>query len=116
MSLFGNFTLTFEDVFKNVFEKYMNNWRRNMTTENEQLDKTLDTENFDYVILYLMVMIGMFSFIVVAILVSMVKSRREENADDPYHNYIVNDRPENKIQSVIMENAAAKTYSGPTAS
>ncbi|OCT83994.1 potassium voltage-gated channel subfamily E member 2 [Xenopus laevis] len=117
MGTMANFTLTLENTFKNVFEKYMNNWRNNQTTENDDLQNTLNEENFNYVILYLMVMIGMFSFIVVAILVSTVRSKRnkqkEDNYEDPYHKYIVNDWPE-KSPCIILENVASKSYSAPT--
>ncbi|XP_053561142.1 potassium voltage-gated channel subfamily E member 2 [Bombina bombina] len=114
----GNFTQTLEDVFKNVFERYMNNWRNNDTTENNKLQATLEAENFDYVILYLMVMIGMFSFIIVAILVSTVRSKRNKNSeepyDDPYNKYIANDWTQK--QCIVVENTAAKSYSLPTSS
>uniref|UniRef100_A0A8C5MGX5 Potassium voltage-gated channel subfamily E member 2 n=1 Tax=Leptobrachium leishanense TaxID=445787 RepID=A0A8C5MGX5_9ANUR len=97
-----NFTLTLENTIKSIFENYMNRWRQNVTEENNQLQETMNTENFDYVILYLMVMIGMFSFIVVAILVSTVRSKRNKNSDDkyedPYHRYIANDWTESKTQ------------------
>ncbi|EMP32273.1 Potassium voltage-gated channel subfamily E member 2 [Chelonia mydas] len=96
-----NFTQILEDVFKNTFLNYMNNWRRNMTAEQDALQATVAAENFDYVILYLIVMIGMFSFIIVAILVSTVKSKRREHSNDPYHQYIVDDWGE-KYKSQIL--------------
>lgn len=91
MLALSNLTQTLEDVFKKIFITYMNNWRSNTTAEQEALQAKVDAENFYYVILYLMVMIGMFSFIIVAILVSTVKSKRQEHSDDPYHQYIVDD-------------------------
>ncbi|XP_024052802.1 potassium voltage-gated channel subfamily E member 2-like [Terrapene carolina triunguis] len=112
-----NFTQTLEDVFKNTFLNYMNNWRRNMTAEQDTLQATVDAENFDYVILYLIVMIGMFSFIIVAILVSTVKSKRKEHSNDPYHQYIVDDWGEkykgqilnqNDLKCTIHENISAR--------
>ncbi|CAM2096936.1 unnamed protein product [Caretta caretta] len=72
-----------------------------MTEEQDALQATVDAENFDYVILYLIVMIGMFSFIIVAILVSTVKSKRREHSNDPYHQYIVDDWGE-KYKSQIL--------------
>ncbi|XP_024895336.1 potassium voltage-gated channel subfamily E member 2-like [Pteropus alecto] len=75
MLALSNLTQTLEDVFKRIFITYMDNWRRNTTAEQEALQAKVDAENFYYVILYLMVMIGMFSFIIVAILVSTVKSK-----------------------------------------
>ncbi|CAH2219214.1 potassium voltage-gated channel subfamily E member 2 [Pelobates cultripes] len=113
-----NFTLSLENTFKRVFETYMNNWRNNVSAENTKLEDTLSAENFDYVILYLMVMIGMFSFIVVAILVSTVRSKRNKDSDekyeDPYQRYIANDWTESKTQCIVMENAVARSYTTPT--
>ncbi|XP_008515213.1 potassium voltage-gated channel subfamily E member 2 [Equus asinus] len=101
MPTLSNLTQTLEDVFKKIFITYMNNWRRNTTAEQEALQAKVDAENFYYVILYLMVMIGMFSFIIVAILVSTVKSKRREHSNDPYHQYIVEDWQE-KYRSQIL--------------
>ncbi|KAM8976539.1 potassium voltage-gated channel subfamily E member 2 [Pelodytes ibericus] len=117
MALGTNLTLTLEDALKNILENYLNNWRNNATAKNDQLQKTLNAENFDYVILYLMVMIGIFSFIIVAILVSTVRSKRNMNSDDkyedPYQRYIASDCTESKIQCLVMENAVAKSYTTP---
>ncbi|XP_016019585.1 potassium voltage-gated channel subfamily E member 2 [Rousettus aegyptiacus] len=101
MLALSNLTQTLEDVFQRIFITYMNDWRRNTTEEQEALQAKVDAENFYYVILYLMVMIGMFSFIIVAILVSTVKSKRQEHSDDPYHQYIVDDWQE-KYKSQIL--------------
>ncbi|XP_063202072.1 potassium voltage-gated channel subfamily E member 2 isoform X2 [Chroicocephalus ridibundus] len=68
MAEMRNFTWAVEDIFKETFLTYMNSWRKNMTESANKLQAKVDAENFDYVILYLMVMIGMFSFIIVAIL------------------------------------------------
>nr|XP_008105751.1 PREDICTED: potassium voltage-gated channel subfamily E member 2 isoform X1 [Anolis carolinensis] len=117
MDALQNFTLTLEDTFKKTFITYMNNWRRNDTIEEDKLQDRLDVENLDYVIMYLMVMIGIFSFIVVAILVSTVKSKRQEHSNDPYHQYIVDDWGEkikspiplqDDLKATIHENAGAK--------
>nr|XP_027784947.1 potassium voltage-gated channel subfamily E member 2 [Marmota flaviventris] len=102
-----NLTQTLEDVFRRIFITYMDNWRRNTTEEQVALQAKVDAENFYYVILYLMVMIGMFSFIVVAILVSTVKSKRREHSQDPYHQYIVEDWQE-KYKSQILHPEESK--------
>ncbi|XP_049641789.1 potassium voltage-gated channel subfamily E member 2 [Suncus etruscus] len=91
MSGTSNLTETLEDAFQRIFITYMDDWRRNTSAQQEALQAKVDAENFNYVILYLMVMIGMFSFIIVAILVSTVKSKRREHSNDPYHQYIVDD-------------------------
>ncbi|XP_048201848.1 potassium voltage-gated channel subfamily E member 2 [Perognathus longimembris pacificus] len=107
----SNFTQTLEDVFRRIFITYMDGWRRNTTAEQEALQARVDAENFYYVILYLMVMIGMFSFIVVAILVSTVKSKRQEHSQDPYHQYIVDDwKEKDKSQSLHLEEAKATVH------
>uniref|UniRef100_A0A8C9P1J1 Potassium voltage-gated channel subfamily E member 2 n=1 Tax=Spermophilus dauricus TaxID=99837 RepID=A0A8C9P1J1_SPEDA len=102
-----NLTQTLEDIFRRVFITYMDNWRRNTTEEQAALQAKVDAENFYYVILYLMVMIGMFSFIVIAILVSTVKSKRREHSQDPYHQYIVEDWQE-KYKSQILHPEESK--------
>ncbi|KAM5154807.1 potassium voltage-gated channel subfamily E member 2 [Callospermophilus lateralis] len=102
-----NLTQTLEDVFRRIFITYMDNWRRNTTEEQAALQAKVDAENFYYVILYLMVMIGMFSFIVVAILVSTVKSKRREHSQDPYHQYIVEDWQE-KYKSQVLHPEESK--------
>ncbi|OWK50827.1 Potassium voltage-gated channel subfamily E member 2, partial [Lonchura striata] len=101
MAKLQNFTWAVEDIFKETFLNYMNSWRRNMTEAANKLEAEVAAENFDYVILYLMVMIGMFSFIIVAILVSTVKSKRREHSNDPYHQYIVEDWGE-KYKSQVL--------------
>ncbi|NWU39961.1 KCNE2 protein, partial [Hylia prasina] len=122
MAKLQNFTWAMEDIFKDTFLNYMNSWRRNMTEATNKLQAEVAAENFDYVILYLMVMIGMFSFIIVAILVSTVKSKRREHSNDPYHQYIVEDwgekyknqvlNPED-LKCVIHENLGARDKTGP---
>ncbi|XP_050640611.1 28S ribosomal protein S6, mitochondrial isoform X4 [Macaca thibetana thibetana] len=111
MSTLSNFTQTLEDAFQRIFITYMDNWRRNTTAEQEALQATVDAENFYYVILYLMVIIGMFSFIIVAILVSTVKSKRQEHSNDPYHQYIVEDWQEKyKSQILNLEESKATIH------
>ncbi|XP_074153458.1 potassium voltage-gated channel subfamily E member 2 isoform X2 [Sminthopsis crassicaudata] len=111
MSVLSNLTQTLEDVFKRIFITYMDNWRSNTTAEQEALQAKVNAENFYYVILYLMVMIGMFSFIIVAILVSTVKSKRQEHSNDPYHQYIVDDwREKYKSQIMSLEDAKATIH------
>ncbi|KAG7272340.1 hypothetical protein CRUP_011588 [Coryphaenoides rupestris] len=77
-----------EDSLTRALGRYLDAWRRNSTATADALDRTLARENFDNVEWYLAVMIGMLAFIVVAILVSTVKSKRREHSDDPYHKYI----------------------------
>ncbi|MBN3277047.1 KCNE2 protein, partial [Polyodon spathula] len=108
MSDLANLTRTLEDAFKKVFTNYMNSWQMNETKAEKTLDDRLAAENFNDVVWYLMVMIGMFSFIIVAILVSTVKSKRREHSNDPYHRYIEEDwTAKLKNQILIMENPMA---------
>lgn len=109
MPTLSNLTQTLEYVFKRVFTAHMENWRRNTTVEQEALQAKAD-ENFYYVILYLMVMIGMF-LIIVAILVSTVKSKRREHSNDPYHQYIVEDwQGKYRSQIVNLEESRATIH------
>ncbi|XP_070607874.1 potassium voltage-gated channel subfamily E member 2 [Erythrolamprus reginae] len=117
MAALQNFTNSLEKTFKKIFIDYMNNWRNNTAMEQNALKERVDSENLDYVILYLMVMIGIFSFIIVAILVSTVKSKRQEHSNDPYHQYIVDDWSEklkhqilfqDDLKSIVHENCGAK--------
>ncbi|XP_063160487.1 potassium voltage-gated channel subfamily E member 2 [Candoia aspera] len=122
MAAFQNFTHSLEETFKKIFIDYMNNWHRNTTMKENALKERVDAENLDYVILYLMVMIGIFSFIIVAILVSTVKSKRQEHSNDPYHQYIVDDWGEklksqilfqDDLKSIVHENFGAKGKASP---
>ncbi|KFO20389.1 potassium voltage-gated channel subfamily E member 2 [Fukomys damarensis] len=116
MITLSNLTQALEDVFQRIFVTYMDNWRKNETMEQEALQTEVGEENFYYVILYLMVMIGMFSFIVVAILVSTVKSKRQEHSHDPYHQYIVDDWQEKyKSQVLHVEESKAIVHENPGA-
>ncbi|XP_059541926.1 potassium voltage-gated channel subfamily E member 2 [Myotis daubentonii] len=116
MPALANLTQTLEDAFRRVLVGYMDAWRRNTTAQQEALQARVDAENFYYVILYLMVMIGMFSFIVVAILVSTVKSKRQEHSNDPYHQYIVDDwKQKYKSQILSLEEAGAAVHQNPGA-
>lgn len=111
MAAAANLTQTLEDAFRRVFITYMDSWRRNTTAEQDALRAKVEAENFYYVILYLMVMIGMFSFIVVAILVSTVKSKRQEHSNDPYHQYIVDDwKAKYKSQILHLEESRAAVH------
>lgn len=63
-------------------------------------------------------MIGIYAFIVVAILVSTVKSKRREHSNDPYHKYIEgewNSQPQIQAynQSYVITNQSARTFDGP---
>lgn len=125
MAALQNFTQSLERTFKDIFINYMDNWRRNTTVQEDALEAIVETENFDYVIMYLMVMIGIFAFIIVAILVSTVKSKRQEHSNDPYHQYIVDDwngKLKDQIllhddpKCTIHENVGAKDKGSPKSS
>ncbi|XP_036896487.1 potassium voltage-gated channel subfamily E member 2 [Sturnira hondurensis] len=111
MAAVSNLTQVLEDAFSKVFTEYMDSWSRNKTAEQNALQAKVKAEDFYYVILYLMVMIGMFSFIVVAILVSTVKSKRQEHSNDPYHQYIVDDwQAKYKSQILSLEESRAAVH------
>ena len=101
----SNLTLHLEESLTSALGNFLNNWRNNATAAANALDKTLAEENFSNVIWYLAVMIGMFAFIIVAMLVSTVKSKRGEHSNDPYHQYI---KEEWTQQSDIINNYSAR--------
>lgn len=103
----SNLTLHLEDSLTSALGHYLDNWRRNVTAAAKALDKMVAEENFRDVIWYLSVMIGMFAFIIVAILVSTVKSKRREHSNDPYHQYIKEDWAAQKQQNGITTDFAA---------
>ncbi|XP_010903804.3 potassium voltage-gated channel subfamily E member 2 [Esox lucius] len=108
VSEWSNITLQLEDTLTRALGRYLDNWRQNATKAEQALDNTLAEENFRNVIWYLIVMIGMFAFIVVAILVSTVKSKRREHSDDPYHKYIEGDwTTKLQQQSFVINNPTA---------
>ncbi|XP_028847304.1 potassium voltage-gated channel subfamily E member 2-like isoform X2 [Denticeps clupeoides] len=88
VSDWSNLTVHLEDTLTRALNDYLNSWTSNSTDAQQKLNARLAEENFQNVVWYLAVMIGMFAFIIVAILVSTVKSKRREHSDDPYHNYI----------------------------
>ncbi|XP_019118703.1 potassium voltage-gated channel subfamily E member 2 [Larimichthys crocea] len=104
----ANLTLRLEGSLTNALGQYLDNWRRNVTAAANALDKTMAEENFRNVVWYLAVMIGMFAFIVVAILVSTVKSKRREHSNDPYHQYIKEDWTAQIQQNDMMTNFSAR--------
>ncbi|XP_014020217.1 potassium voltage-gated channel subfamily E member 2 [Salmo salar] len=104
----SNMTLHLEDSLTRALGQYLDNWSRNSSKAEQALDNTLAEENFKNVIWYLIVMIGMFAFIVVAILVSTVKSKRREHSNDPYHKYIEEDwTAQLQQQSFVINNPTA---------
>ncbi|KAI9530298.1 Potassium voltage-gated channel sub E member 2 [Dissostichus eleginoides] len=103
----SNLTLHLEGSLTSALGQYLDNWRRNMTAASSTLDKTLADENFKNVISYLAVMIGMFAFVVVAMLVSTVKSKRREHSNDPYHQYIKEDWTAQLQQDDVITNFGA---------
>ncbi|KAI4806023.1 hypothetical protein KUCAC02_010615 [Chaenocephalus aceratus] len=96
----SNLTLHLEGSLTSALGQYLDNWR-------PALDKTLADENFKNVISYLAVMIGMFAFVVVAMLVSTVKSKRREHSNDPYHQYIKEDWTAQLQQDDVYTNFGA---------
>uniref|UniRef100_A0A8C4ZTB7 Potassium voltage-gated channel subfamily E member 2 n=1 Tax=Gadus morhua TaxID=8049 RepID=A0A8C4ZTB7_GADMO len=99
---------TLEDTLTRALGRYLDAWRRNASAAADALDKTLLEENFSNVEWYLAVMIGMFAFIVVAMLVSTVKSKRREHSNDPYHKYIEGEWTEKTTQGYTNDLESGK--------
>ncbi|XP_053295229.1 potassium voltage-gated channel subfamily E member 2 [Pleuronectes platessa] len=100
----SNLTLHLEESLTGALGHFLDNWRHNTTAAANALDKTLAEENFRGVVWYLAVMIGMLAFILVAILVSTVKSKRREHSNDPYHQYIEEDWTAQIQQGGVISN------------
>lgn len=96
-----------EGSLTSALGRYLDDWRDNATAASKTVDKALAEENFTDV-LYLMVMIGIFAFIIVATLVSTVKSRRKEHSNDLYHQYIKEDWTAQIQQGDIFTNVSAR--------
>ncbi|XP_034042807.1 potassium voltage-gated channel subfamily E member 2-like [Thalassophryne amazonica] len=103
----ANLTLYLEESLTSALTNYLESCKRNMTAAENALDKTLAEENFRNAVWYLAVMLGMFAFIIVAMLVSTVKSKRREHSNDPYHQYIKEDWTAHIQQNDVISNSAA---------
>ncbi|KAL6485047.1 hypothetical protein MHYP_G00070920 [Metynnis hypsauchen] len=114
----SNLTLHLQDSLTSAVGHFLEQWQWNVTQAERTLNARLAEENFRDVIWYLVVMIGMFAFIVVAILVSTVKSKRREHSNDPYHKYIEGDwstqpQIQSYNQSYVISNPNTRTFHGP---
>ncbi|MFT7799939.1 potassium voltage-gated channel subfamily E member 2 [Arapaima gigas] len=90
-AILANLTQQLGESLSHTLGQYLDRWRENDTEAQRVLDQRLAEENFRDVVWYLMVMIGMLAFIIVAMLVSTVKSQHCEHSGDPYHKYIEED-------------------------
>ncbi|XP_069748454.1 potassium voltage-gated channel subfamily E member 2-like [Narcine bancroftii] len=81
-----NITLMFEKFFIQFYKDYLAQQKQATA-----LNKTLQKEDFEFAYLYILVMFGIFTAIIISILASTVRSRRQEHREDPYHTYIAND-------------------------
>ncbi|TSU63000.1 Potassium voltage-gated channel subfamily E member 2 [Bagarius yarrelli] len=114
----SNLTLNLQDSLTHVLNDFLKQWQWNNTQAERDLNARLAEENFNNVIWYLVVMIGIYAFIVVAILVSTVKSKRREHSNDPYHKYIEGNwtsQPHIQAynQSYVITNPSSRTFDGP---
>ncbi|KAF4087292.1 hypothetical protein AMELA_G00094270 [Ameiurus melas] len=115
----SNLTLHLQDSLTHALNDFLKQWQWNNTQAERDLNARLAEENLDNVIWYLVVMIGIFSFIVVAILVSTVKSKRREHSNDPYHKYIEGEwssqpQIQGYNQSYVISNPSTSTFDGPS--
>ncbi|XP_067848478.1 potassium voltage-gated channel subfamily E member 2-like [Heptranchias perlo] len=81
----SNITLLFEKFFILFYKDYLAQQKQAAA-----LNKTLQEEDFEFAYLYILVMFGIFTFIIISMLASTVRSRRQEHTQDPYHMYIAN--------------------------
>ncbi|XP_078264921.1 potassium voltage-gated channel subfamily E member 2-like [Rhinoraja longicauda] len=87
----SNKTLLFEKFFIEFYKDHLAQQRKAAA-----LNKTLQEEDFAFAYLYILVIFGMFTVLIIAMLASTVRSRRLEHSDDPYHTYIANDSKKGK--------------------
>ncbi|KAK7939244.1 hypothetical protein WMY93_002570 [Mugilogobius chulae] len=99
----SNLTSYLESSLTGALENFLNGWEHNVTASSER-----EKDNVRDIVCYLAVVLGMFAFIIVAILVSTVKSKRQEHSNDPYHQYIKEGWAAEIQQSEIISNFAAK--------
>lgn len=104
----SNITRHLEASLTSTFGTYLDDWMDNATAASVAVDKALAEQNFSYVLLYLMVMIGMLAFVIIAMLVSTVKSSRREHSNDPYHQYIKENWTAQTQRGDIDTNIAAR--------
>lgn len=104
----SNFTRDLEASLTSSLGRYLDDRRDNATAASDAVDKALAEQNFSNVLLYVMVMIGMLAFVIVAMLVSTVKSSRREHSNDPYHQYIKENWTAQIQQGDIYTNIAAR--------
>lgn len=103
----SNLTVHLQESLTNALSNFLEGWKLNVTQSQQNLSQRVAEENVRNVIWYLVVMIGIFSFIVVSVLVSTVKSRRKEHDNDPYHKYIEGDwssKTNAYFQSLVITN------------
>ncbi|XP_072903721.1 potassium voltage-gated channel subfamily E member 2-like [Hemitrygon akajei] len=102
----SNITLIFEKFFIQFYKDYLAQQKQAAA-----LNKTLQKENFEFAYLYILVIFGIFTVLIISMLASTVRSRRQEHRDDPYHTYIANDSRKSKMEKdfpkiYINENVA----------
>ncbi|XP_055009223.1 potassium voltage-gated channel subfamily E member 2 [Boleophthalmus pectinirostris] len=99
----NNLTSYLENSLTGALENFLNNWENNQTASSNE-----EEQNVRDILCYLVVMLGMFAFIMVAMLVSTVKSKRREHSNDPYHQYIKEGWTAEIQQSQVIANFAAQ--------
>uniref|UniRef100_UPI00398F4A1B potassium voltage-gated channel subfamily E member 2-like n=1 Tax=Pristiophorus japonicus TaxID=55135 RepID=UPI00398F4A1B len=81
----SNITLIFEKSFLQFYKDYLAQQKKAAA-----LNKILQEEDFQYAYMYILVIFGIFTFLIICMLASTVSSRRQEHGEDPYHMYIAN--------------------------
>ncbi|MBN3285092.1 KCNE2 protein, partial [Polyodon spathula] len=79
------------NVFEKIMKDYLDERHRNVTASKEALSQALEAQELRGSDLYVALFMGILSFFIIVTLVSVVRSKRREHSEDPYHNYIETD-------------------------
>uniref|UniRef100_A0A8C5MEK6 Uncharacterized protein n=1 Tax=Leptobrachium leishanense TaxID=445787 RepID=A0A8C5MEK6_9ANUR len=86
MPKIANQTLSLQNILKEFLERIFQEVQKNTTIQETVSQETLNKDDMVGAVLFIMIIIAIFSFFTVSILVIAVKSRSFEQLEDPYNN------------------------------
>ncbi|XP_028646822.1 potassium voltage-gated channel subfamily E member 1 [Erpetoichthys calabaricus] len=87
-----------ESVLASLVQKYVSNMTADVSSKPQREDDTMGA-------LYILLMMGFFSFFTFAIMFSYIRSKKLEHSRDPYNMYIATDWHEGKGPCYIIQNS-----------